>query len=113
MAFIIKEKRTFDYYMGRFPGAKGDSTLAHESDPPTSDLPHDQAAWLHRATGAVRQQYYESDIPGYLAFARHVTVCHNHFTGIASQSQPNHRQFKCVPNTRKQKTSKPKRKTSK
>src|SRR3989442_9794303 len=35
-----------------------------------SDPPHDHAAWLRRAQGAVRQQYHESDIPAYFAYAR-------------------------------------------
>lgn len=87
---IVKENHTFDNYFGTFPGANGDGTLAHAPDPPPSDPPHDHAAWLRRATGAVRQQYHEADIPAYFAYARQFTLCDNYFTEIASQSEPNH-----------------------
>lgn len=90
IVIIVKENHTFDNYFGTFPGANGDATLAHAPDPPPSDPPHDHAAWLRRATGAVRQQYHESDIPAYFAYARQFTLCDNFFTEIASQSEPNH-----------------------
>jgi len=35
IVIILKENHTFDCYFGTFPGAEGDSTLAHASDPPT------------------------------------------------------------------------------
>ncbi len=87
---IVKENHTFDNYFGTFPGANGDATLQHAPDPPASDPPHDHGAWLQRASGAVRQQYVEADIPDYFAFARQFTLCDNYFTEIASQSEPNH-----------------------
>ncbi len=90
VVIIVKENHTFDNYFGTFPGANGDATLAHASDPPPSDPPHDHAAWLRRATGAVRQQYFEPDIPAYFAYARQFTLCDNYFTEVASQSEPNH-----------------------
>jgi phospholipase C len=90
VVIIVKENHTFDNYFGTFPGVNGDATLAHASDPPPSDPPHDHAAWLHRATGAVRQQYHEADIPAYFAYARQFTLCDNFFTQVASQSEPNH-----------------------
>src|SRR5207244_8972023 len=77
-------------YFGTFPGANGDGTLQHAADPPPSDPPHDHAGWLRRAQGAVRQQYHESDIPAYFAYAREFTLCDNYFTEVASQSEPNH-----------------------
>jgi phospholipase C len=68
VVIIVKENHTFDNYFGTFPGANGDAALSHASDPPASgDPPHDHAAWLRRATGAVQQQYHETDIPGYFA----------------------------------------------
>ncbi len=87
---IVKENHTFDNYFGTFPGANGDASLAHAPDPPTSDPPHDHAAWLERAVHAVRKQYNESDIPAYFAAARQFSLCDNYFTQIASQSEPNH-----------------------
>ncbi len=90
VVIIIKENHTFDNYFGTFPGANGDPTLSHAPDPPASDPPHQHAAWLNRAQGAVREQYREADIPGYFAYARMFTLCDNYFTDVASQSEPNH-----------------------
>ncbi len=90
VVIIVKENHTFDNYFGTYPGANGDAALAHAPDPPAADPPHDHAAWLERATGAVRQQYNEGDIPAYFAAARQFTLCDNYFTEIASQSEPNH-----------------------
>ena len=91
VVIIIKENHTFDNYFGTFPGAIGDATLGHASDPPAGgDPPHDHAAWLRRATSAVKLQYHETDIPGYFALARQYTLCDNYFTEVASQSEPNH-----------------------
>jgi len=89
VVIIIKENHTFDNYFGTFPGVNGDAALAHAPDP-ISDPPHDHAAWLNRATGAVREQYQESDIAAYFAYARSFTLCDNYFTEVASQSEPNH-----------------------
>jgi phospholipase C len=87
---IVKENHTFDNYFGTFPGANG-IKLTSASDPPAGgDPPHTHAAWLDRAQGAVRQQYTESDIPDYFAYARKFTLCDNFFTEVASQSDPNH-----------------------
>ena len=90
VVIIVKENHAFDNYFGTFPGVNGDATLARAPDPPSNDPPHDHAAWLHRATGAVRQQYHEADIPAYFAYARQFTLCDNFFTEVASQSEPNH-----------------------
>jgi phospholipase C len=90
VVIVVKENHTFDNYFGTFPGANGDATLQRAADPPPSDPPHDHAAWLRRAQGAVRQQYHESDIPAYFAYARQFTLCDNYFTEVASQSEPNH-----------------------
>jgi len=89
VVIVIKENHTFDNYFGTFPGANG-VTLPAASDPPPHDPPHDHAAWLNRAQDAVRQQYKESDIPAYFAYARQFTLCDNYFTEVASQSEPNH-----------------------
>ncbi len=90
VVIIVKENHTFDNYFGTFPGANGDASLAHAPDPPPNDPPHDHAAWLNRAQGAVRQQYHEADLPAYFAYARAFTLCDNYFTEVASQSEPNH-----------------------
>lgn len=90
VVIIFKENHTFDNYFGTFPGANG-VTLSQAQDPPAGgDPPHDHAAWLNRASGAVRQQYKEADIPVYFAYARQFTLCDNYFTEVASQSEPNY-----------------------
>jgi len=38
----------------------------------------------------VREQYLESDIPVYFAYARQFTLCDNYFTDVAGPSTPNH-----------------------
>jgi phospholipase C len=40
--------------------------------------------------GAVRQQFVESDIPTYFAYARQFTLCDNYFTDVAGPSPPSH-----------------------
>ncbi|HEX4646695.1 MAG TPA: alkaline phosphatase family protein [Verrucomicrobiae bacterium] len=89
VVIIIKENHTFDNYFGTFPGANG-VTLPAASDPPPHDQPHDHAAWLDSAKGAVQLQYKEADIPTYFSYARQFTLCDNYFTEVASQSEPNH-----------------------
>lgn len=90
VVLIIKENHTFDNYFGTFPGANGDSSLAHSPNPPTVTPSNNHAAWLNRATRAVRQQYTESDIPAYFAYARQFTLADNYYTDVASDSTPNH-----------------------
>jgi phospholipase C len=90
VVIIFKENHTFDNYFGTFAGANG-ITLPPALDPPAGgDPPHSHSAWLNRAGGAVREQYKESDIPAYFAYARQFTLCDNYFTEIASQSEPNY-----------------------
>jgi phospholipase C len=89
VVIIFKENHTFDNYFGTLPGANG-ATMAHSPNPPTHDPDHRHKAWLDRATGAVREQFLESDIPAYFAYARQFTVCDNYFTDVAGPSTPNH-----------------------
>ncbi len=86
---IFKENHTFDNYFGTFPGANG-ATMAHSPNPPARDPDHRHKAWLNRAQGAVREQFIESDIPAYFAYARQFTLCDNYFTDVAGPSTPNH-----------------------
>jgi phospholipase C len=90
IVIILKENHTFDSYFGTFPGAEGDSTLAHASDPPTGRFSNNHSAWLARATKAVRKQYHQADIASYWAYAQQFTLCDNFFTDVASDSTPNH-----------------------
>jgi hypothetical protein len=90
VVIIVKENHRFDNYFGRFPGANGDASLVHASDPPKSDHPHDHATWLRRARVAAREQYFESDIPAYWAYARQYMLCDNYFSDVAGPSTPNH-----------------------
>ena len=87
---IVKENHGFDNYFGTFPGANGDSSLAHAPNPPTSDPSHTHESWLSRKTTAARLQYLEADIPQYFAYAREFTLCDNYFTAVAGPSTPNH-----------------------
>src|SRR6266581_7104977 len=86
---IFKENHCFDNYFGTFSGANG-VTMPHSPNPPTKDPDHRHKAWLNRAQGAVRQQFIESDIPAYFAYARQFTLCDNYFTDVAGPSTPNH-----------------------
>ena len=90
IVIILKENHTFDCYFGTFPGAEGTSTLAHASDPPTGTFSNNHAAWLARATKAVRKQYHQADIATYWAYAQQFTLCDHFFTDVASDSTPNH-----------------------
>jgi hypothetical protein len=47
--------------------------------------------WLQRATGAVKLQYSENDIPAYFSFARQFTLCDNYFTEVRTQPSDAHR----------------------
>jgi len=90
VVIILKENHTFDCYFGTFLGAEGDSTLAQASDPPTGRFSNNHAAWLARATKAVREQYQQADIASYWSYAQQFTLCDNFFTDVASDSTPNH-----------------------
>jgi phospholipase C len=90
VVIVVKENHGFDTYFGKYPGAAGDATLAAAGNPPKIDPSHTHAAWLKRATRAVREQYAESDIPAYWAAAQQFTLCDNFFTDVAGPSTPNH-----------------------
>ena len=53
VVIIVKENHSFDNYFGSFPAANGASLPAAQDPPAGGDPPHDHAAWLRRATGAV------------------------------------------------------------
>jgi phospholipase C len=90
VVIFVKENHSFDNYFGTFPGVNG-AVLPPAQDPPLSGDPaHDHAAWLKRATGAVKLQYKQSDIPAYFSYAQQYTLCDNYYTEVASQSEPNH-----------------------
>jgi len=89
VVLIIKENHAFDNYFGTFPGANG-ATLPRSPNPPPKDPNHGHAAWLTRASTAVRAQFVEADIPAYFAYARQFTLCDNYFTEVAGPSTPNH-----------------------
>lgn len=90
VVIIVKENHSFDNYFGTFPGVNG-MVLPGAQDPPVGgDPPHDHAAWLKRAAGAVKLQYKQSDIPAYFSYAQQYSLCDNYFTEVASQSEPNH-----------------------
>src|SRR5215469_9447693 len=89
VVILFKENHAFDNYFGTFPGPNGE-TMAHAPNPPTHDPDHRHTAWLTRSTTAVRQQYVQSDIPAYFAYAKQFTLCDNYFTDVAGPSTPNH-----------------------
>ena len=90
VVIIVKENHTFDNYFGRFPGVDGDGNLAAASDPPSTDHPHEHAAWLKRAVGAAKEQYGQANIPNYWRYAKQFTLCDRYFTEVAGPSTPNH-----------------------
>src|SRR6201984_1707401 len=89
VVILFKENHAFDNYFGTFPGANG-STMAHSPNPPPKDPDHRHRAWLTRDKTAVRQQFLQTDIPAYFAYARQFTLCDNYFTDVAGPSTPNH-----------------------
>lgn len=89
VVLIVKENHAFDNYFGTFPGTNGLS-LPHSPNPPLKDPDHRHGAWLTRETTAVREQFRESDIPTYFAYARQFTLCDNYFSEVAGPSTPNH-----------------------
>jgi phospholipase C len=89
VVIIVKENHTFDNSFGTFPGVTGDATLPHAPDP-SPDHNHTHLAWLGRATGAARVQYWKDDIPAHWAFAQQFALCDHYFTEVATQSEPNH-----------------------
>jgi len=64
--------------------------MVHAPNPPKHDPNHRHSAWLTRSTTAVRQQYLQSDVPAYFAYAKQFTLCDNYFTDVAGPSTPNH-----------------------
>ncbi len=89
VVIIVKENHCFDNYFGTFPGAEG-AKMAHSPNPPTKDPDHRHGAWLTRDKTAVRQQFVETDIPAYFAYARQFVLCDHYFTDVAGPSTPNH-----------------------
>src|SRR3989442_6457992 len=90
VVIIVRENHTCDSYCGGLPGVDGDGNLAPATDPPSTDHPHEHAAWLKRATGAAKEQYGQANIPNYWRYARQFTLCDRYFTEVAGPSKPNH-----------------------
>ena len=89
VVIFFKENHTFDNYFGTFLGADG-ASMPRSPNPPLSDPDHRHSAWLTRKKTAVRQQFVQSDIPAYFAYARQFTLCDRYFTDVAGPSTPNH-----------------------
>ena len=89
VVIIVKENHCFDNYFGTFPRADG-MTMPRSTNPPPRDPDHRHSAWLTRQTTSVRQQFVESDIPAYFAYARKFVICDQYFTEVAGPSTPNH-----------------------
>jgi phospholipase C len=89
VVIIFKENHTFDNYFGTFPGADG-IQLPRSPNPPPRDPDHRHSAWLTRDTTSVRQQFVQTDIPAYFAYAKQFTLCDRYFTEVAGPSTPNH-----------------------
>src|SRR3979411_1523389 len=90
VVITVKHTHAFDNCCGRSPGRDGDPNLALASDPPSSDHPHNHAAWLNRATTAAREQYAQANIPNYWRYAQQYTLCDKYFTEVGGPSTPNH-----------------------
>ncbi len=89
VVIFVKENHTFDNYFGTFPGANG-LKMPVSQNPPLHDPDHRHNAWLTRETTSVREQFVESNIPGYFVYARKFTLCDQYFTEVAGPSTPNH-----------------------
>src|SRR6266568_2161605 len=89
VVILFKENHSFDNYFGTFPGVNG-ATMPHSPNPPASDPNHTHEQWLKRAAKAVRQQFLQSDIPAYFAYAKQFTLCDAYYTDVAGPSTPNH-----------------------
>src|SRR5712691_9136840 len=88
VVILVKENHSFDNYFGSFPGVNG-ANLPPAQDPPAGGDPrHDHAAWLERATHAVKLQYSEKDISAYFSLRRQFTQVKNSLTEVAPQSEP-------------------------
>ena len=98
VVYIMMENHTFDNFFGRFPGANGDNSLAHETDPLMSDYNHGSSAAISYIDGGkmdgfephAMYQYTQSDIPNYWSYAQHFGLGDNFFSSYATSSTPNH-----------------------
>ncbi len=98
VVYIMMENHTFDNFFGRFPGANGDNSLAHETDPLLSDYNHGSSAATSYMDGGkmdgfephAMYQYTQSDIPNYWSYAQHFGLGDNFFSSYATSSTPNH-----------------------
>ena len=89
VVILFKENHGYDNYFGTFSRRKRCHYVAFAKSANARSQPYSQG-WLNRGTGAVRQQFLESDIPTYFAYARQFTLCDNYFTDVAGPSTPNH-----------------------
>jgi phospholipase C len=118
VVFIVKENRSFDNYFGAFPGADGATSgtlstgqvipLGHATDVLPEDIYHNWFA-AHGAVDGGKMdgfdlnyesylngfqisynQYYESDLPNYWAYAEKFTLADHMFSSITSHTFPNH-----------------------
>ena len=80
VVILSKENHGFDNYFGPFPAQTAPPWCTRQIRPARPQA-HAQRR-LNRATGAVRQQLVESDIPTYFAQARQFTLCENYFTDV-------------------------------
>ena len=114
---IVKENHTFDNYFGSFPGAEGTTTCTkhdgttfpcgHAPDRTSNDLCHQHSCALVNLNGGAMngwdltggsgenqplayQQYLESDIPNYWAYARAFTLGDHFFANVLGPSFPGH-----------------------
>ena len=98
VVYIMMENHTFDNFFGRFPGANGDNSLAHETDPLLSDYNHGSSAAISYIDGGkmdgfephAMYQYTQSDIPNYWSYAQQFGLGDNFFSSYATSSTPNH-----------------------
>ena len=97
VVIIMMENHTFDNFFGRFPGANGDSNLAHETNPMPSDYNHGSAPAYAAIDGRKMDgfekhafyQYTSTDIPTYWKYAKQFGLGDNFFTSYATSSTPN------------------------
>lgn len=117
IVFIVKENRSFENYLGTYPGANAATSgkfstgqvlpLGHTADGLKTDICH---SWncahtaidnglmdkFDSATGSVANgfiamsQYTQNDLPNYWSYAQHFVLADNMFSSLTGPSLPNH-----------------------
>ena len=89
VVIMFMENHTYDNLASDVAGGDGDLSLALAADHP-HDAPHNHAAWMRRATGAVRQRYTRAQVPFTVSLMDRYSVCDRYYSDVTANSFPNH-----------------------